>query len=96
MKIVITGALGHIGSELIQQLPKKLNDKVELHLIDNMSTQRYCTLFNLPESYQYKFWEQDLVKDDLSEVFAGADYVIHLGAITNAAGSFDIKEKLES
>ena len=49
MKIVVTGALGHIGSRLIRELPTMFPE-AEIVLIDNLSTQRYCSLFNLPAS----------------------------------------------
>ncbi|MCP4185049.1 MAG: SDR family NAD-dependent epimerase/dehydratase, partial [Hyphomicrobiales bacterium] len=48
MKIVVTGALGHIGSRLARQIPATFPG-AEIVLIDNMATQRYCSLFNLPD-----------------------------------------------
>ena len=47
MKIVVTGALGHIGSKLIRELSTSFED-FEIHMIDNLLTQRYTSLFNLP------------------------------------------------
>ncbi len=44
MKFVITGALGHIGSQLIRELPKMFPN-AEIVMIDNLSTQRYCSFF---------------------------------------------------
>ena len=95
MKIVVTGALGHIGSRLIRSLPEAF-PQAEFVLIDNMSCERYCSLFDLPARYRYRFIEDDLLTMNLKPHVSGADAVVHLGAITNAAGSFDIKEKLES
>ena len=46
MKLVVTGALGHNGSWLIHALTPR--EVTEVVLIDNLSTQRYCSLFNLP------------------------------------------------
>jgi nucleoside-diphosphate-sugar epimerase len=43
MKIVVTGALGHIGSRLIRALPDAFPD-AEIVLLDDLSTQRYCSL----------------------------------------------------
>ena len=40
MKIIVTGALGHIGSKLIRDLPNFFHD-CEIVLIDNLKTQRY-------------------------------------------------------
>jgi dTDP-D-glucose 4,6-dehydratase len=56
MKIVIAGALGHIGSAIIRQIPSKL-DVTEIVMIDNMMTQRYCSLFNLSAGVKYRFIE---------------------------------------
>ena len=47
MKIAVTGALGHIGSRLIRELPAMFPE-AQIVLIDDLSTQRYCSLFNLP------------------------------------------------
>jgi nucleoside-diphosphate-sugar epimerase len=94
VKIVVTGALGHIGSKLIRELPKRFQG-VEIVLLDNFLTQRYCSLFNLP-SYNYKFLEIDITKDNLEPIFIDSDVVIHLAAITDAASSFDKKELVES
>ena len=93
MKLAITGPLGHIGSRLIHELTPA--DATEGVLIDNLSTQRYCSLFNLPEGVNWRFIEADVTKADLEDLFGGADVVIHLAAITNAAESFAIAEEVE-
>lgn len=94
MRIVITGALGHIGSRLIRDLPGAFPD-AEIVMLDNLATQRYCSLFNLPESGRYSFIEADVLEADLKPIFTGADVVMHLAAITNAAGSFGNAEQVE-
>ncbi len=94
MRIVVTGALGHIGSRLIRVLPD-LFPGAELLLVDNLSTQRFCSLFNLPEQGHYRFCEADILADDLDRLFAGADAVVHLAAITNAEGSFGNAAQVE-
>lgn len=88
MKIVITGALGHIGSSLIRFLPIVFPDS-EIIMIDNMMTQRYPSLFNLPKNGKYNFIEVDITQSDLVPILKNCDYVIHLAAITDAAGSFE-------
>lgn len=95
MKIVITGALGHIGSRLIRSLSVEFPG-AEIIMIDNMMTQRYCSLFNLPLGVRYTFIEADITKIDLSKIFDGAHVIIHLAAITDAAGSFDRVSELEA
>ncbi len=93
MKCLITGALGHIGSYLIHNL--RPGEFSEVILLDNLSTQRYCSLFNLPQGVPFRFVEADICKDDLRPYVEGVDFVIHLAAITNAAGSFEIQEQVE-
>jgi len=94
MRIVITGALGHIGSRLIRELPGAFPE-AEIVMIDNLATQRYCSLFNLPPHGRYTFLEHDVLEANLEILFSGADAVVHLAAITNAARSFEIKDQVE-
>ena len=93
MKLAITGALGHIGSRLIHSLRPGEFD--EVLLIDNLATQRFASLFNLPNGVRFRFVQADVLKADLTRLFDGIDVVIHLAAITNAAGSFDMQEEVE-
>jgi UDP-glucose 4-epimerase len=94
MKIVITGGLGHIGSRLIRELPAAFPDASVL-ILDNLSTQRYCSLFDLPFHGRYRFQETDVLKADLAPLFSGAAAVVHLAARTDAAGSFQNKGQVE-
>ena len=94
MKIIVTGAIGHIGSYIVRDLGVQF-PKAEIVMIDNMMTQRYPSLFNLPTVGNYHFIEGDVNSVDLKSVFSGASVVIHLAAITDAAGSFDRAEELE-
>jgi UDP-glucose 4-epimerase len=93
VKIAITGALGHIGSRFIHSLAPGQFD--EVRLIDNMATQRYPSLFNLPAGVRYRFVEADIMTADLKQLLTGVDAVIHLAAITNAAGSFENQDQVE-
>lgn len=95
MKIIVTGAIGHIGSYVIRDLPIQFPG-AEIVIIDNMMTQRFPSLFNLPVTGKYRFVEADVTKADLLPLFNGADVVVHLAAITDAAGSFDKAEELEA
>jgi UDP-glucose 4-epimerase len=95
MKIAVTGALGHIGSALIRQLPLHFPD-AEIVMLDNMMTQRYASLFNLPTVGRYRFVEADVRKADLNALIDGVHVVVHLAAITDAAGTFDRASELEA
>jgi nucleoside-diphosphate-sugar epimerase len=64
-------------------------------MLDNMSAQRYCSLFELPNAARYRFIEADVTKIALEPILAGADAVFHLAALTNAAASFEIARELE-
>jgi nucleoside-diphosphate-sugar epimerase len=93
MKIVITGALGHIGSRLIQTLPADFPD-AEFLLMDDFSTQRYCSLFNLPAA-RFRLEVADVLTAPLETLFAGAGVVIHLAAVTDAVASFEQRDRVE-
>ena len=62
-------------------------------MIDNLSTQRYPSLFNLPPSIRYEFHEDDIRAADFSRYLKGARAVIHLAAITDAPSSKDHPEE---
>jgi len=94
MKIVVIGALGHIGSRLIRNLPNEFPN-AEIVMIDNMKTQRYPSLFNLPKNGDYQFIEDDVTTMELMPVMSNANAVIHLAALTDAAGSFGQAEEVE-
>ncbi len=94
MRIVITGALGHIGSLLLRELPTQFKN-LSIVLIDNLATQRYCSLFFLPKSGRYTFVEADILTADLHHLFKGADAVVHLAAMAEPEGSF-LKQKIVS
>ena len=93
MRILITGALGHIGSKLIHNIES--GEFEDVLLIDNMLTQRYASLFNLPNGVNFKFYEEDILKADLDVLLDGVDCVIHLAAITDAASSFNQRDEIE-
>lgn len=92
MKIAITGALGHIGSHLIRTLPPRLGAR--LVLIDDLSAQRYASLYDLPIG-GHRFHEADVTRADLGPLFAGVDVVIHLAAITDATRSFERRAEVD-
>ena len=92
-RILITGALGHIGSGLIHNTVG--GQFKEVRLLDNFATQRYSSLFNLPKGVSYDFREGDILTADLVSLLTDIDVVIHLAAMTDAAGTLERREELE-
>jgi len=94
VKLVVTGALGHIGSRLIHAL--RAGEYREVVLLDDLSTQRQQALFRLPEDIRWQFIEADVASADagLDEIFAGAHAVVHLAAVTNPEASFEDEERV--
>ena len=70
MKILITGGLGHIGSYLLENINKfKLVKKI--YIIDNLATNRYCSLFNIPKTNKKIYFNQkDLATTDSLKNFS--------------------------
>lgn len=87
MKIVITGALGHIGSFLIRRIPRQMPG-ADIVMVDNLITQRYCSLFHLPKEGRFQFYQADVIKDDISQFFHKSDAAVHLAALTDPSESF--------
>ena len=86
---MITGGLGHIGSKLIKELPLEYN----LIVVDNLLTERFCSLFDIGRPI--KFIDKcisELTLEDLTDI----DVVIHLAAITDAANSFNNVKQTEN
>lgn len=94
MKIIVTGALGHIGSDLIRRITSSFKT-AEIILIDSLMTQRYSSLFNLPKKNKYKFYNSDINNLNLNDKFINADIIIHLAAITDATWSLNNKQIVE-
>jgi UDP-glucose 4-epimerase len=95
VRIVVTGALGHIGSHVVRDLALQFPG-VDLVMVDSLLTQRFPSLFNLPSVARYRFVEGDVTSMDLRPLLDGAHAVVHLAAITDAAGSVDRAEQLEA
>lgn len=84
-RILITGALGHIGSHLLRNLDK---DTVkEIIILDSLESRRYPSLFDLPKDFKYKFIRGDVTKTGFGGYLDGVDIVIHLAALTDAEGT---------
>jgi UDP-glucose 4-epimerase len=93
MKLIITGSCGHIGSYLAEKI--HLIPKIkEVILIDNLSSNRYVSLFNLKKKNNYKFFQIDLSKKKSLEKFKGVSYLIHCASMTNAEKSFSVEKEM--
>ncbi len=86
MKVVVTGGLGHIGSALIRD-QVFIDSCQEIVIIDNLTTQRYSSLFNLPSGTQYTFYQGDVAEQLTKALTEGADAVVHLAGITEPLAS---------
>jgi len=93
MNICITGALGHIGSKLIRNL--SIPDLGKVHLVDNLLTQRYASLFDLPGGIDFIFHPVDIHSKEMIAIVKESDILIHLAAVTDAAKSFDRVKEVE-
>ena len=96
MHVLVTGGLGHIGAALIRHLAKSWRVRA-ITILDNLLTQRYASLFDLPKEGDYTFVEGDVLEpEDVARAMRGVDAVVHLAAITNAENSFDISEQVQA
>ena len=68
MRLLVTGALGHIGSRFIHSL--KPGDLDEVVLLDNLYSQRYASLFDLPDGVPIRFVSEDVCTGDLEKLLA--------------------------
>ena len=94
MKILITGGLGHIGSYLLENIDKIKFIK-KIYIIDNLSTNRYCSLFNLPKTNKkIYFYQNDLSLKNALKNFKKVDVVLNLASLTDAEDSLKIKNKI--
>ena len=93
MKILVTGAAGHIGSSLIRFLPR-LRGLKKIYLLDNFLSKRYCSFFNL-KSNKYQFLNLDLSKCSIKDI-PKSNITIHLASKTDAAQSAKFKNEFYS
>ena len=91
MKILITGACGHIGSYFIENLYKIKKVKKAI-LIDNLKSNRFNSLFNTNKKNKVEFYLKDLNDIQSLDQFKNISIVFHFASMTNAEKSFD-KEK---
>ena len=88
--LTITGSLGHIGSYLIHN-KDFIKCFKKIYLIDNLSAERFVSLFNLPKYGNFSFFNIDLPNQSLRKIIKKSDIVLHLAATTNAEASVNLK-----
>jgi len=93
MNLLITGCCGHIGSYLAENVHKIKKIKKTI-LVDNIKSNRFCSLFNLNKKNNLKFYLRDVDKKNSLNDFKNIDYVIHCASMTNAEKSFGKKSEM--
>ena len=93
MKIIISGACGHIGSYISENIDKIKGVKNTI-LVDNMESNRFGSIFNLKKKNNLKFFIKDLNDTKALDEFKNVDYLIHCASMTNAAKSFGNEKEM--
>ena len=91
MKILVSGAFGHIGSFIINDLVKIKKVK-KIYLVDNLSNQRFNVLFKI-KNKKINFLFGDLTNNNFCKKLPKTNIVIHLASITDAEKSFENRKK---
>ena len=93
MKILITGALGHIGSYVAENI-YKIKKVKETILIDNLQSNGPSSLYNLNKKSKLSFYIRDLNNKKSLNDFKNIDYLIHCASMTNAEKSFEREKEM--
>ena len=93
MKVLITGALGHIGSYIAENI-YKINKVKETILIDNLKSNATSSLYNLNKKSKLSFYIRDLNNKNSLNNFKNINYLIHCASLTNAEKSFGKKKEM--
>ena len=93
MKVLITGALGHIGSYTAENI-HKISKVKETILVDNFESKRFNSLYNLNRKSKLRFYFKDLNNKNALNSFKNIDYLIHCASMTDAEKSFRRKNEM--
>ena len=93
MKLIITGASGHIGSFVTENIHKIKKIKKTI-LIDNLGSGGYRSLFNNATKNNLEFYLRDLNNKKSLDEFKKVDYLIHCASMVNAETSFSRKKEM--
>ena len=91
MKVLITGACGHIGSFLAESI-HKIKSISKAILVDNLKSNRFNSLYSFEKKNNLSFFLRDLNNLNALNDFHNVDVIIHCASMTNAEKSFS-KEK---
>ena len=91
MKVLITGACGHIGSFLAENI-HKVKGISKVILVDNLKSNRFNSLYNFEKKNNLSFFLRDLNNLNALNDFHNIRVIIHCASMTNAEKSFG-KEK---
>jgi len=91
MKVLITGACGHIGSFLAENI-HKIKSISKTILVDNLKSNRFYSLYHSEKKNNLSFFLRDLNNLNVLNDFHNVDAIIHCASMTNAEKSFG-KEK---
>ena len=95
MNLLITGCCGHIGSYIAENIHKIKKIKKTI-VIDNIKSNRFCSLFNLNKKNNLKFHLIDVDKKNSLNQFKNIQYVVHCASMTNAEKSFGKEKEMHS
>ena len=93
MNILITGACGHIGSYIVENI-HKINKISKVILVDDLKSTRVNSLFNLLNNKKLNFFLRDLNNPESLNQFNNVDAVIHCASMTNAEKSFEREKEM--
>jgi len=93
MKILITGACGHIGSYLSENI-YKIKKVSKAILIDNLKSNRFNSLFHSQKKNNLNFFVRDLNNINCLDDINNIDTIIHCASMTNAEKSFSKEKKI--
>ena len=93
MNLLITGAMGHIGSYLIEN-PKNFNKFKKVVLLDNFLNNKHNYLFNHKFDKKFDFYYRNLTQSSSLNNLPKIDYCLHLASITNAQESVNNQDQL--
>jgi nucleoside-diphosphate-sugar epimerase len=88
--LLVTGGCGYLGSQLLRDLPERVDGVETVHVLDNMQKGEYRALMDLPETGSYVFWETDVMdQGTLRTILSEVDAVVHLAAVVQTPLSFN-------